>query len=236
VLLAAETAVQTAMSITATELAALGEGAAGTVRLGAFVSAAASIVPPALARLRSSNPGVHVTLRQLETSQSYHLLVRGDLDLAVTFDYDRAPQPAPDGIVRRKIRTDPVMAILPASHPLANHQDIDLADLAPDTWINTPVDTAQPGSGLPAVGRDGHAHRLGFEGDDFRTVVNLVAAGLGVALLPQLALLDAPERVVGRPIRDGTTERRIYLARLNSRNAPAAVTALERYIYESAQP
>ena len=233
VLLAAETAFRTAMSITATELAALDEGAAGTVRLGAFVSAAASIVPPALARLRSSNPGVRVTLRQLETSQSYHSLRRGDLDLAVTFDYDGAPQPAPDGIIRRMIRTDPVMAILPTSHSLANHEDVDLADFAPDTWINTPVDTARPATGRPAAGRDGPAHRLGFEGDDFRTVVNLVAAGLGVALLPQLALLHAPAGVVGRPIRGGTIERRIYLARLNTLNASAAVTALERYISES---
>jgi DNA-binding transcriptional LysR family regulator len=233
VLLAAETAFQTAMSITAAELAALDEGTAGTVRLGAFVSAAASIVPPALARLRSSNPAVHVTLRQLETSQSYHFLLRGDLDLAVTFDYDGAPQPAPDGIIRRMIRTDPVMAILPASHPLADHEDVGLADFAPDTWINTPVDTSQPATGRPAAGRDGPAHRLGFEGDDFRTVVNLVASGLGVALLPQLALIGAPAEVVGRPIRGGTIERRrIYLARLNSRNAPAAVTALERYISE----
>jgi DNA-binding transcriptional LysR family regulator len=237
VLLAAEVAFQTAMSITTTELTALDEGSAGTVRLGAFVSAAASIVPPALARLRSSNPGVHVTLRQLETSESYHLLVRGDLDLAVTFDYDGAPQPAPDGIIRRMIRTDPVLAILPTSHSLANHEDVDLADLAPDTWINTPVDPTQPATGLPAAGRDGHAHRLGFEGDDFRTVVNLVAAGLGVALLPQLALLDAPAGVVGRPLRSGTIQRRIYLARLDTRNAPAAVMALERYISKSgAQP
>jgi DNA-binding transcriptional LysR family regulator len=130
------------------------------------------------------------------------------------------------------IRTDPVLVVLPAGDPLASHQDIDVDGLAPDRWISTPVDTTQPAAALPGAGRGEHAHRLGFQGDDFRTVINLVAAGLGVALLPQLALHDAPAAVVGRPIRGGTAERRVYLARLNTRNAPAAVTTLERYISE----
>ncbi len=236
VLLAAQTAFQTTMSITATELAALGEGASGTVRLGAFVSAAASIVPPALARLRSSNPAVHVTLRQLETSQSYHALLRGDLDLAVTFDYDGTPQPAPDGIIRHVIRIDPLLIVLPVSHPLASHQEVDAADLAPDAWIRTPVDATQPATALPGARPHRDADRLGFEGDDFRTVINLVAAGLGVALLPQLALHDAPAGIAARPVRGATVKRRIYLARLDTRNTPAAVTTLERYLANPGTP
>jgi DNA-binding transcriptional LysR family regulator len=236
VLLAAQTAFQTTMSITATELAALHEGTSGTIRLGAFVSAAASIVPPALARLRSSNPAVHVTLRQLETSDSYDALLRGDLDLAVTFDYDGAPQPAPDGITRQVIRIDPLLIVLPVAHPLASHQEVDAAGLAPDAWIRTPVDATQPGTALPAARPLMDGDRLGFEGDDFRTVISLVAAGLGVALLPQLALHDAPAGIVGRPVRGAAVSRRIYLARLDTRNTPAAVTALERYLASPGTP
>ncbi|HUN35953.1 MAG TPA: LysR family transcriptional regulator [Trebonia sp.] len=229
VLLAAEAAFQATMSITTTELAALDEGTSGTVRLGAFVSAAGSIVPVALAALRSSNPGVHVTVRQLETSDSYQSLLRGHLDLAVTFDYEGAPLPPPAGIARRLIRADPVMAILPASHSLADRDDIDIADVPPDSWITTPVDSSQP---MP--GHDRPSRRLAFEGDDFRTVVSLVAAGLGVALLPQLALLNAPPGVAGRPVRGGTAGRLIYLARLDTRRTSAAVTALERHIARAA--
>lgn len=72
VLLAAEASIQVAMTTTAAELAAMDEGVTGNIRLGAFVSAAGSIVPAALARLRASNPGVRVTLRQLETAATQH--------------------------------------------------------------------------------------------------------------------------------------------------------------------
>jgi DNA-binding transcriptional LysR family regulator len=67
-------------------------------------------------------------------------------------------------------------------------------------------------------------------------VINLVAAGLGVALLPQLALHDAPAGIVGRRVRGTTAGRRIYLARLDTRNTPAAVTTLEKYLANPGQP
>jgi DNA-binding transcriptional LysR family regulator len=234
VLLAAEAAVQTTMSTTAAELIALEQGTTGHVRLGAFVSAAASLVPSALGRLRASNPGVHVTLRQSETSASYDALLRGDLDLAVTFDYRHAPQPAPEGIHRQLIRTDPVMVVLPTSHSLADRNDLDLADLTHEAWITTPVEEPE-GADEHGVGDDSPRHRLDFEGDDFRTAMKLVAADLGVALLPELALADAPTGVVGRPLRGtGRLTRYVYTCRLSTRHVSAPVARLEDYLAELA--
>src|SRR5918997_5742308 len=158
VLLDAEATIEATMSATAAELTALQQGTTGHLRLGAFVSAAATLVPPALRWLRVNHPGVRVTLRQLETHDSYEALLRGDLDLAVTFDYTHDRQPAPGGIRQRLIRTDPVLAVLPISHPLADRDVIGPADLARDEWINTPV------VALDQIG-NGHTtarHRLNF--------------------------------------------------------------------------
>jgi DNA-binding transcriptional LysR family regulator len=221
------------MSTTAAELTALKQGATGHVRLGAFVSAAASLVPPALGRLRASHPGVRVTLRQSETNASYDALLRGDLDLAVTFDYRHAPQPAPGGIHRQLIRTDPVLIVLPASHPLADREDLDITDLAHEAWITTPVDQLGQAD-EHRTGDDPQHHQLDFEGDDFRTALKLVAANLGVALLPQLALADAPTGVVGRPVRGTGLTRSIYTCRLNTRHVSAPLARLENHLAELA--
>lgn len=230
VLLAAEAEIQATMSTTAAELTALADGESGQVRLGAFVSAAVSFVPVALARLRASHPGVGLTLRQLETRDSNEALLRGELDLAVTFDYDHAPQPAPDGIRRRLVRREPVVVVVPTGHPLAQRKELALADVADDPWITTPVHELGP----VVLGDPGRRQELGFAGDDFRTVLRLVAEGLGVALLPELALVDAPRGVTGRPLSEPRLTRNLYTCRLDTRHVPASIARLEDYLEQAA--
>ena len=233
VLLQTEAAISASMSRAAAELAALAAGTAGDVRVGAFISAASSVVPPALARLRSSHPGVRITLRELEQSQTYALLFRGELDLAITFDYEHAPESAPNGIRQEHLMDDPIMVVLPVGHPLAGAGRIDPAEVPSDAWINTTVDVA----GLtapPAEDGSGRAHRLDFEGQDFRTALNLVAAGLGVALLPRLLLLDSPPSVAVLPMSQPSLVRRLYTCRLDTRAVTASIRRLETYLREAA--
>jgi hypothetical protein len=87
------------------------------------------------------------------------------------------------------------------------------ADLPPDARINTAVDVRD----LAASPVDSGGHRLDFDGMDFRTALNLVAAGLGVALPPRLLLVNAPPSVVVRPLREPTVVRRLYTCRLDTR-------------------
>jgi len=228
-----EAAISASMSRAAAELAALAEGTAGDVRVGAFISAASSVVPPALARLRSSHPGVRITLREIEQSETYALLFRGELDLAITFDYEHAPEEAPNGIRQEHLMDDPIMVVLPAGHPLAGAGSVDPAEVPSDAWINTTVDVA----GLTAPGEEdssGRTHRLDFEGQDFRTALNLVAAGFGAALLPRLLLLDSPPSVVVLPMSQPKLVRRLYTCRLDTRAVSASIRRLEKYLREAA--
>jgi DNA-binding transcriptional LysR family regulator len=233
VLLDAEGAISISMSRAATELAALAEGAVGDVRLGAFISAAASIVPPALARLRASHPAVHITLRELEQRDTHARLFRGEIDLAITFDYDHAPEAAPAGLAQEPLLDDPIMVVLPASHPLAGADGVAPTDLPREAWINTEVNVAW-WTASPANDERDSGHRLDFDGTDFRTALNLVAAGLGVALLPRLLLLDAPSSVVVLPMRQPALVRRLYTCRLDTRGVTASIRRLETYLREAA--
>ncbi|WP_326835255.1 LysR substrate-binding domain-containing protein [Amycolatopsis rhabdoformis] len=233
VLLDTEAAISTSMSRAAIELTALADGTAGEVRLGAFISAASSVVPPALARLRASHPAVHIALRELEQRETPGLLLRGEVDLAITFDYDHAPEPAPAGLRQEHLMDDPIMVVLPAGHPLARADAVTPADLPSDAWITTAVDVRDLAAS-PVGGQRGSGHRLDFDGMDFRTALNLVAAGLGVALLPRLLLLDAPANVVVLPLREPTLVRRLYTCRLDTRGVAASVKRLELALREAA--
>jgi DNA-binding transcriptional LysR family regulator len=230
ILLGAETAITTSMSSAATELAALADGDTGVVRLGAFISAAATIAPTALADLRETHPGVHLILREIEQTDIHAAVLRGDLDLAITFDYAHAPSPVPPSIHQRRLMDDPIMVVLPQDHPLAASRTVDPVDVGPSEWINTNVDVAGLTSGEAA----GASPALDFEGQDFRTALNLVAAGLGVALLPSLALHLAPTGAVARPMAGETLVRRIYTVRLDTTTAPAPVRRLETCLHRAA--
>ncbi|CAM5242946.1 hypothetical protein SALBM217S_06993 [Streptomyces griseoloalbus] len=62
-------------------------------------------------------------------------MIRGDLDLAVVLDWYNKPMPLPDGLVKALLLDDPADVALPAGHPLAGREEIDLAELAEDEWI-----------------------------------------------------------------------------------------------------
>jgi DNA-binding transcriptional LysR family regulator len=230
VLLAAELRMRSVLATASTELDAVRSGSSGQLRLGAFASAATHIVPGALARLA----GVQIALRQVETDAAYVALARGELDLALTFDYAVDPVPLPAGLRRVSLMREPVLAVLSAAHPLAGSPVIELGDLAGDTWVATPQACLR----LDVVRRladvQGFTPRLRFEGDDFRTVIGLVEAGLCVALLPSLALRHTGADVVARPLAGSPLTRDLYATRLDTRHTPQVVLTLERLLASEA--
>lgn len=234
ILLEAELSISASMSRIATELRALNDGTGGVVRLGAFISAGSSIVPPALARLRASHPGLEITLRETEQRESHALLLRGEIDLAITFDYDHAPIPAPAGLVQRHFMDDPIMVVVPRDHRLAGAASVALKELLAEEWINTAVEFRDLAASSIANDREIEAHHVRFDGMDFRTALNLVASGLGIALLPRLLLHDAPDEVVALPLKRPAFVRRLHLCRLATRETPASIRTLEGYLREVA--
>lgn len=225
VLLDAEFRLRAVLATASAELDAVRDGSTGHVRLGAFASAAAHVVPCAPARLA----GVRIVLRQVETDAAYVALAHGELDLALTFDYELDPVPPPPGLRRRRLVREPVLAVLSATHPLASRPVVDLADLAGDTQVATPRACLR----LDAV-RELAAVRpeLRFDGDDFHTAIGLVEAGLCVALLPRLSLRHSAAAVVARPIAGAPLTRDVHATRLDTRHTPQVVLTLERLLAE----
>lgn len=232
VLLRAEFAVRTATAVALQELSALSKGLAGRVRLGSFASAAVNAVPSALASLHRTHPNVQVRLAQVETEMSYAQLLRGDLDLALTFDYDRAPRDPPARIRRSMATKDPVLVVLPAAHRLARRERIRLDELADEAWIESPIIAGQLQLLAQLSRTSGFKKGVEFAGDDFQTVLSLVDQGLGVALLPKLATLRASPGIVTKPLVENPLTRFIYTCRLETREVPASLAAFEQKLAE----
>ena len=199
------------------------------LRVGAFPSAAASIMPPALAELRTAHPEADVAMRVIEDADALDALRRGELDIAMVLDSELMPLELPAGIEAVHVLDDPLLIALPYSHPLAARSAISLADLRDDEWMVCGVGGTCIDSNvvLRACDAAGFEPRITFETDDYSAIMGMVASGMGVALIPSLALVSAREDVAVRSLRDARPVRRVRAAVAVERPSALADALLE---------
>lgn len=221
------------LAVAEEEMAALSGLRAGRVRLGAFPSATATLLPPAIARLRELHPGLELSLVEEEPPEALALLRAGELDLAVVFSYPEADDDADGDFVAVPLLDDPLVAVLPNDHVHADAGTLQLELLAEETWI-AGCDRCRAHL-LHASAEAGFTPRIAFATDDYVAVQSLVAAGVGVALLPGLGLRAARRADVavldlaGRPVRS------VYAVVPRATRRPPAVAAmLEQLVRASA--
>ena len=167
------------------EVAAIAGLRAGRVRLVSFPSGSSTLVPTALAALRAAHPGTRVSLVEAEPPRSVEMLREGDCDVALAFRYGVGPD-SWDDLVVRPLLADRLVGLVPEGHRLAGAASVPIGELAEDPWS----------AGCPRCRRQlvdvcetaGFTPRIDFATDDYPAVVGLVSAGLGVAVLPELAI------------------------------------------------
>src|SRR4051794_38439585 len=115
------------------ELEAIAGLTGGRLRMASFESAAATLMPLAIAAFRAEHPGVELSMLMMEPEDSAPLLRAGELDLALGFDSRIRGEV--DGIARLQLISDPMFIAMPADHPYAHKRNLRLADLADDPWI-----------------------------------------------------------------------------------------------------
>ncbi|MBW1602391.1 LysR family transcriptional regulator [Streptomyces sp. JJ66] len=180
-------AVLAALTAAEEEVAAIAGLRAGRVRLVSFPSASSTLVPAAVAALRADHPGTRVSLVEAEPPGSVELLRAGECDISLAFRYPATGEPPEwDDVDVRPLLTDRLVALVPEDHRFAAASSVRLAELAEEPWI----------AGCPRCRRHlegicesaGFTPRIDFATDDYPAVVGLVGAGLGVAVLPELAV------------------------------------------------
>jgi molybdate transport repressor ModE-like protein len=168
------------------ELAALAGLRGGRLRLISFQTGGATLAPRAVASFHERYPEVELSMQEAEPDEACARLRAAEVDLALVYDHPSVPGQL-DGIELTHLVDDPYDVVLPVGHPLARRRRLTLDNLAEDAWV------ASTGTGgcrqiLEQLCREaGFQPRVAFESDEVGAVHALVAAGMGVSLLPRLA-------------------------------------------------
>lgn len=186
-------AVLAALESAEEEVAAIAGLRAGRVRLMAFPSGSATLVPRALAQVRERYPQVSVHFAEAEPPESLAALRAGDCDIAVAFTYEGTDlgrgEEDLDLFVVERLLDEEVRLVVPRNHRLADQKVARIGDLADEPWI-----AGCPrcrGHLVQVCDVAGFAPSVGYETEDYVAVLGFVAAGLGVALVPDLILRSA---------------------------------------------
>lgn len=207
------------------ELQALA-GEEPVLRVGSITTAAVSILPDALAHLGRLRPETQVTVAEADPLLSLARLRARELDLAVVFEYDHVPLPADERIELEVLVEEEMRVVLPAGHTVARQRAVRLLDLAEETWIRSTPRSSCHEFTERACRAAGFEPRIGFEFDDYAAMQNLVAAGAGVAMAPDMGLTRRNPGVAVRPIAFGAPKRRVLVARRVGEGGLPAIAAM----------
>lgn len=221
------------------ELEALAGLRGGRLRLAAFPSAGASVMPRAIAVFRERHPAVDLTLQPAEPEDGVALLRAGEVDLALTIasTFDEGTCAYGSGITEQHLLDDPMYVILPETHALAHRRSLRLADLADEQWMLGSTGTCPDATiFLRSCQAAGFEPRIAFASNDYPSIQGFVAAGMGLAFVPDLALINLRDDVVVRSLGARPPVRRIMVASLQgSYCSPAREAMLEVLVEVAAE-
>lgn len=244
------------------ELAALAGLRGGQLRMASFPTAGATLMPVAIAAFRASYPEVELTLAEGEPEEIGPRLRAGEFDLALLFEFGeddpltreatsagrdakpKAPREPGAGATPREsvkrvvLLEDPMFLALPRGHPLAGKRALRLEELRGQAWVQTSRSSPCARHVVRCCHAAGFEPNVAFESDDYQTVQGLVGAGVGVALIPELALSVVREDIVVRALSPHPPVRSVIAALPGRLGANAhltpATSAMLRILEEAA--
>jgi molybdate transport repressor ModE-like protein len=198
---------------------------AGTLRLGWFSTAGPLLIPRAIARFRERHPDIELELDEADPDECAQALREGQLDLGVLYEFPLGPPLATDLRLTPLIE-DRLHIALPPGHRLAHRKRIRMAELADETWIQG-VRHGSTLATLPAACHEaGFEPRIALRTDDPMAWQGLVAAGVGVAVIPELTLPTARADILVRELDAPSLVRKVSVAMPSARYSPPAAIAM----------
>jgi DNA-binding transcriptional LysR family regulator len=207
-----------------------GAGLTGALRVTFVPSAAREILPSILLRFREQYPAIKLELQEAMTAQQIDLINAHEADLGFVVP----PLRDADNLTSEIVARHRLVAAIPEGHPLARHEQIKLSDLAQDPWI---LFAARQGPGLhqiiiDACARAGFVPHVGQEAPQMETIVNLVAGGMGVALVSRALATGGRKGIAFRELAGPGAPVEFELAIAYAQTSPileAFVTATRRH-------
>jgi DNA-binding transcriptional LysR family regulator len=199
----------------------------GSLRLASFASAASTIVPQAIVTYRARYPAVELSVMMCDPADSLPRLRAGELDMALSHDPLWVAEDV-DGLEFVHLFDDPMYVALPVGHVLADARAPTLADFDSEPWM-LGTTASCPDSRLfrRACLDAGFEPRITLQNDDYGAVLGFVAAGFGVALIPEMVTRMIRDDVVVRTLDPPPPSRPILVALPAGYRPPAAAAMLD---------
>jgi len=200
----------------------------GEVRIGAFSTAVRGLLVDVLPRLREEHPDLRVPMRESEPWETIALVASGQRDLGIVHRWGGVALAMPDHLIETPLFTDVADVILRREHPLAGRTELTPADLAEEEWVAT-FDSTICRQWLRRL-FDGvsNAPRIVHESMEFENHLELVRAGLGIALVPRLGRSPLPDDLVAIPTAQPASVRGVAAVHRRSQaDSPALQAVLD---------
>jgi DNA-binding transcriptional LysR family regulator len=210
------------------DLAAITGLRGGLLRMASFPTAGATLAPLAISAFRAAHSDVELSLAEGEPEEIAPRLRAGEFDLAMLFEFRGVSERLGAGLRRVELLEDPMHVALPMGHPLVNKRELRLEDLNGEAWVQTSPSSPCARHVVRSCHAAGFEPMVSFESDDYQTVQGLVGAGVGVALIPQLALSTIRPDIRVRALHPHSPVRTILAATARGAGlSPATATMLE---------
>jgi DNA-binding transcriptional LysR family regulator len=197
------------------------------LRFGSIRTALATLVPPAFQRFRRGRGDVLLTVVDDHLQRLMPRLAARELDLAIVYEHEALPELQAHDLERTALLDDAYRLILPPRHRLARRKrPIELVDLADEPWIGGTPTSAWFRIVTRSCSAAGITPAVTFASDDNVAVKSLVAAGLGIAVLPGLAVVGPQPGIEVRPLASGAPVRHIVAARPRGAHESPVVGAM----------
>ncbi len=194
------------------DLAAIAGLKGGELRIASFASASASLLTPAVAQFIKRYPKVGLTVSEAEPDESLPSLRKGEIDLAIVFDYPSLPPEDDRDLDFKLLLTESMYLALPREHEFASLDRVPLSEFSEEAWLSGQGPSTCSDLLTETCHDVGFEPRVAFESDDYNVIQGFVAAGLGVTLLPDLALANLRDDIVVRPTEPEAPTRRVWAA------------------------
>lgn len=205
----------------------------GNLKLATFPTAGSSLAPLAISKFRSKHPDVTISVHSARLTTLIDLLLNREIYMSLLWDYPWSRLSEPE-LELKVLMDDRNVLVVPRSHPLADRAEVSMSDLLDMDWVVRAGDHPNIDVLIHAADRVGFQPTVAFRANDYQEAQAFVAAGIGIALVPRLALSVLRDDVCAIPLVGDAPSRRIYLARLAGSEQTPAEAQITRSFQEAA--
>jgi DNA-binding transcriptional LysR family regulator len=199
----------------------LATGATGRIRVGSFPTASVRLIPQTLSAFSADHPGVEITLEEGEPDGLMDMLVDGDLDVVLAYEYGLCPRQWPDGVTTSALVREDLLLLRRAGGP----RSVQLTQLSGQRWITSREGTAGSLSLTRLCASAGFTPAIAFRSNNYDVVRELVVSTGGVAIVPALGHVP-DDRIAATRLPQPSAHRTVVAAYREGNTNPSLVNFL----------